>query len=103
MESEGPELRRASQLGSRLSTILQELQKRQVTEKPPSPVLQKPRRRSIVPEIVVAVMGVTGAGKSSFIRRLTGNDEVVVGNGLQSGRTLSSNAEDTGESSLITI
>jgi GTP-binding protein EngB required for normal cell division len=96
MESNSSEPRRASQIGSRLSTILQELQKRQVTEKPPSPVLQKPRRRSIAPEVVVAVMGVTGAGKSSFIRRITANDEVVVGKGLQSGRTSSPNAEDVG-------
>ncbi|CZR64341.1 uncharacterized protein PAC_14239 [Phialocephala subalpina] len=51
---------------------------------PPSPVLQKPRRRSVNPEVVVAVMGVTGAGKSSFIRRLTANDEVIVGDGLRS-------------------
>ncbi|PMD60046.1 P-loop containing nucleoside triphosphate hydrolase protein [Hyaloscypha bicolor E] len=29
-------------------------------------------------------MGVTGAGKSSFIRRVTGNDGVLIGSGLQS-------------------
>ena len=74
-----------SQLGSRLSTILQELQKRNiVTEAPASPRLQKPRRRSLYSEAVVAVMGVTGAGKSSFIRRVTANEEVHVGDSLRS-------------------
>jgi GTPase SAR1 family protein len=36
-------------------------------------------------EITVAVMGMTGAGKSSFIERLTLNKSIVVGNGLESG------------------
>lgn len=35
-------------------------------------------------DIVIAVMGVTGAGKSSFIKRITGQD-VVIGHGLDSG------------------
>ncbi|KAN0072588.1 P-loop containing nucleoside triphosphate hydrolase protein [Elaphomyces granulatus] len=35
-------------------------------------------------EITVAVMGMTGAGKSSFIERLTLNESIVVGNGLES-------------------
>lgn len=35
-------------------------------------------------EVVIAVMGVTGAGKSSFIKRITGQD-VFVGHGLNSG------------------
>jgi GTPase SAR1 family protein len=39
-------------------------------------------------EITVAVMGMTGAGKSSFIERLTLNESIVVGNGLESGMYL---------------
>lgn len=35
-------------------------------------------------DIVIAVMGVTGVGKSSFIKRMTGQD-VFVGHGLSSG------------------
>lgn len=34
--------------------------------------------------ILVAVMGMTGAGKTSFIRELTGLDEMEVGHGLES-------------------
>ena len=84
MESDRLAPRRGSQIGSRLSTILQELQKRQVAETSPPPERQKPKRRRGIPEVVVAVMGVTGAGKSSFIRRVTGNDNVLIGSGLQS-------------------
>ena len=36
-------------------------------------------------EVVIAVMGVTGAGKSSFIRSMTGCEDVFVGHGLSSG------------------
>jgi hypothetical protein len=84
MESDPLAPRRSSQIGSRLSTILQELQKRQVAENSPPSDIQEPKRRRGVPEVVVAVMGVTGAGKSSFIRRVTGNDGVLIGSGLQS-------------------
>ncbi|KAH6988250.1 P-loop containing nucleoside triphosphate hydrolase protein [Ilyonectria sp. MPI-CAGE-AT-0026] len=36
------------------------------------------------PEIMIAVMGVTGSGKSSFIRLVTGRSDVVVGDSLDS-------------------
>lgn len=37
-----------------------------------------------LPEIVIAVMGVTGSGKSTFIRTASGLvDEVQVGTGLE--------------------
>jgi GTPase len=36
--------------------------------------------------VVVAVMGATGAGKSTFIKMVSGRDDVVVGNTLSSGR-----------------
>jgi len=36
-------------------------------------------------EVVVAVIGVTGAGKSTFIRNMTGNKGIFVGHGLESG------------------
>lgn len=38
-------------------------------------------------DIIVAVLGVTGAGKSSFIATLTGRSEVKVGHDLESGNT----------------
>ena len=40
------------------------------------------------PDIVIAVMGVTGAGKSSFIRRMTGDQSIKVGETLQSGKRI---------------
>jgi 50S ribosomal subunit-associated GTPase HflX len=36
-------------------------------------------------EIVVAIMGLTGAGKSSFIQTVTGNRNVRIGHELNSG------------------
>lgn len=36
-------------------------------------------------EIVIAVMGETGSGKSSFISRVTCLDSVKIGHGLTSG------------------
>jgi predicted GTPase len=88
MASEDLATHRGSQMGSRLSAILQELQKRQATETPPPLGKQKSRKRSLMTEVVVAVMGVTGAGKSSFIRRVTENEEVHVGGGLQSSKNI---------------
>jgi hypothetical protein len=35
--------------------------------------------------VLLAVMGVTGAGKSSLIKAITGSEEIVVGNSLTSG------------------
>ncbi|KAL7272119.1 hypothetical protein RUND412_005089 [Rhizina undulata] len=35
-------------------------------------------------DIVIAVMGVTGAGKSNFIRKITGREDIVVGHSLES-------------------
>jgi predicted kinase len=36
-------------------------------------------------EKIIAVMGATGAGKSSFIKLVTESDEVLVAHGLESG------------------
>lgn len=33
---------------------------------------------------IIAVMGMTGSGKSTFIQKLTGTTEVTVGDGLHS-------------------
>ena len=38
-------------------------------------------------EILIAVMGVTGSGKSYFCRAATGDDCIVVGDGLESCNT----------------
>jgi hypothetical protein len=40
-------------------------------------------------KIVIAVMGVTGAGKSSFIKNITGSQDVLVGHGLESSTVFS--------------
>lgn len=40
--------------------------------------------------VVIAVMGVTGAGKSTFVKSVTGRDDIVVGHGLLSGMFLRS-------------
>ncbi|KAH7133894.1 P-loop containing nucleoside triphosphate hydrolase protein [Dactylonectria macrodidyma] len=39
------------------------------------------------PEVIIAVMGVTGSGKSSFIRLVTGRSDVVIGDSLDSETT----------------
>jgi ABC-type phosphate/phosphonate transport system ATPase subunit len=41
------------------------------------------------PWAIVVVMGVTGAGKSTFIKAVSGDDSVVVGNGMKSCTLLS--------------
>lgn len=38
--------------------------------------------------IVIAVMGPTGTGKSSFIKRLTGAPNIVIGHSIASGQLL---------------
>ncbi|ORX97296.1 P-loop containing nucleoside triphosphate hydrolase protein [Clohesyomyces aquaticus] len=38
-------------------------------------------------DVVIAVMGMTGVGKSTFIRTITGRDDIVVGHGLISETT----------------
>jgi ABC-type hemin transport system ATPase subunit len=38
-------------------------------------------------EIVIAVMGMTGAGKSSFIKRVSGREDIIIGHKLSSGLT----------------
>jgi ABC-type lipoprotein export system ATPase subunit len=72
---------RSPRMGSQLSEILERLQKQQM-----KPALRSSDKEINVREIVVAVMGATGAGKSTLIRRLTSDDNVVVGAGLQSGK-----------------
>jgi septin family protein len=77
---------RGSHVGSRVSMILQEMQKRQADEMATALERRKSEGTKFARKVVVAVMGVTGAGKSSFIRRVTGNDDVQVGHSLQSSK-----------------
>jgi predicted GTPase len=42
-------------------------------------------KRSDKDDIIIALMGETGSGKSSFIKRITGSDTVKIGHGLNSG------------------
>ncbi|KAG9664006.1 hypothetical protein KCU64_g969, partial [Aureobasidium melanogenum] len=47
--------------------------------------LQRHRtKRSDKDDIIIALMGETGSGKSSFIHRITGSDSVKIGHGLES-------------------
>lgn len=39
-------------------------------------------------DVVVAVIGTTGTGKLSFVRLVTGNDDIKVGERLHSGKLL---------------
>jgi ABC-type phosphate/phosphonate transport system ATPase subunit len=39
-------------------------------------------------EILIAVVGVTGSGKSRFLRMVTQNNDIVVGENLDSGQCL---------------
>lgn len=77
-------------LGSRLSSILTELQSRQLQQDAPKPHSAEIIKKEISAEVAVLLMGVTGSGKSSFIRRVTQNEDVRVGNSLQSSTSLSS-------------
>jgi ABC-type thiamine transport system ATPase subunit len=36
-------------------------------------------------DVAVAVMGMTGVGKSTFIKMITGDEEISIGHGLVSG------------------
>ena len=36
-------------------------------------------------DVVIAVMGLTGVGKSSFIKNVTGREDIQIGHGLTSG------------------
>ncbi|KAJ3571774.1 hypothetical protein NP233_g3529 [Leucocoprinus birnbaumii] len=58
--------------------LLQDPEILEVVESPDSEPL---RERD---DIVIAVMGATGSGKSSFVKLLTGDDSVAVGNSLDS-------------------
>jgi ABC-type transport system involved in cytochrome bd biosynthesis fused ATPase/permease subunit len=40
------------------------------------------------PPILVAVMGLTGAGKSSFVQLVTGDKDIQIGHGLKSSKSL---------------
>ena len=42
--------------------------------------------------VLIAVMGVTGSGKSTFVKKVTGSEDVVVGNDLTSCMKLIPNA-----------
>lgn len=48
---------------------------------------------------IIAVLGVTGSGKSSFIKRVTGNEDIVIGDDLNS----SNDHENIHEWPMLTI
>jgi ABC-type transport system involved in cytochrome bd biosynthesis fused ATPase/permease subunit len=41
-------------------------------------------------DVVIAVMGMTGVGKSSFIQRVTGRKDIRIGHSLSSGMSMRS-------------
>jgi len=47
--------------------------------------LSKSEQNSPEQDVVIAVMGVTGTGKSTFIKTVSGRNDVVVGDNLSSG------------------
>jgi len=49
-----------------------------------TPLSQAKGQRGEQAEIVIAIMGTTGAGKSKFIRALTGDQSIIEGHSLQS-------------------
>ncbi|KAF2670964.1 P-loop containing nucleoside triphosphate hydrolase protein [Microthyrium microscopicum] len=76
---------RVSAVAPKLSSIVSELRKRQAAvETGPSPATIEVDKLRKAAQVVVALMGVTGSGKSSFIRRVTCNDDIRIGGGLQS-------------------
>jgi ABC-type uncharacterized transport system ATPase component len=40
------------------------------------------------PAVYIFVMGITGAGKSTFIQKATGDTDIKIGEGLGSGKKL---------------
>lgn len=46
----------------------------------------KAKRKTAPEDIIIAVMGMTGAGKSKFIKTVTGRTDIVVGDRLDSGK-----------------
>jgi ABC-type transport system involved in cytochrome bd biosynthesis fused ATPase/permease subunit len=54
-------------------------------------------------EMVIAVMGMTGSGKSTFIQMMTGNQNIYVGHTLQSGILIHSGPQKTACHSLVVI
>ena len=49
-----------------------------------TPRRRPPKARPVRGEILIAVMGVTGSGKSYFCRAATGDGKIKVGDGLES-------------------
>ena len=70
-----------TRVSSRLSKIIEDMQRQHEASTQRS--IRKP---IVVREVVVALMGATGAGKSTFIKNVTSDEAVVIGEGLQSGK-----------------
>lgn len=53
-------------------------------------------------DIVMALMGVTGAGKSTFIKRVTDRADIQIGHDLTSGKAIQAEAQvkETSEYSI---
>lgn len=47
--------------------------------------LYQPENRNDTPEIIIAVMGESGSGKSRFIKQIAGLENVTAGQSLSSG------------------
>ena len=48
------------------------------------PTTSRSTAHTTTKDVIIAFMGVTGSGKSSFIKALTGRSDIIVGDGLKS-------------------
>lgn len=59
----------------------------EIKKKLRTPLLEDPLTTGFEMEadVIIAIMGVTGVGKSTFIKTITGREDIAVGHGLFSG------------------
>ncbi|KAF3901751.1 hypothetical protein AA313_de0202309 [Arthrobotrys entomopaga] len=75
-----------SSIGPQLARILTELQSKETAQhKSQSTSPETVKQRLLAPEeLTVLLMGVTGSGKSTFIKRVTEDESVIIGRSLNS-------------------
>jgi hypothetical protein len=76
--------RNSSRLPLVPGAFVEDMEWREPPKDVPEPVKYSPGSSDDT-NVVVAVMGVTGAGKSTFIKTVSGRNDVIVGDSLSSG------------------